>query len=309
MPIKIPNNLPAVDILAKENIFVMKESRALSQDIRPLKFVIVNLMPTKIETETQLLRLISNTPLQIEVTLLKMDTYKSKNVSEEHMETFYKTFDDIKDERFDGMIITGAPIETLDFEDVIYWEEIMKIMEWSKKHVFSVLHICWGAQAGLYYHYGIKKYQLNKKIFGIFPIKLEERYENNELFRGFDEIFNMPHSRHTKIEENDILKETELEILAKSDEAGVSIIRSKDKRKIFLTGHLEYDRFTLAKEYERDISQNKKIDVPFNYYPEDDPTKKPIFNWKAHANLLFVNWINHYVYQETPYNLEELENL
>jgi homoserine O-succinyltransferase len=309
MPIKIPNNLPAVDILAKENIFVMKESRALSQDIRPLKFVIVNLMPTKIETETQLLRLISNTPLQIEVTLLKMDTYKSKNVSEEHMETFYKTFDDIKDERFDGMIITGAPIETLDFEDVIYWEEIMKIMEWSKKHVFSVLHICWGAQAGLYYHYGIKKYQLNKKIFGIFPIKLEEKYENNELFRGFDEIFNMPHSRHTKIEENDILKETELEILAKSDEAGVSIIRSKDKRKIFLTGHLEYDRFTLAKEYERDISQNKKIDVPFNYYPEDDPTKKPIFNWKAHANLLFVNWINHYVYQETPYNLEELENL
>lgn len=309
MPIKIPNNLPAVDILAKENIFVMKESRALSQDIRPLKFVIVNLMPTKIETETQLLRLISNTPLQIEVTLLKMDTYKSKNVSEEHMETFYKTFDDIKDERFDGMIITGAPIETLDFEDVIYWEEIMKIMEWSKKHVFSVLHICWGAQAGLYYYYGIKKYQLNKKIFGIFPIKLEEKYENNELFRGFDEIFNMPHSRHTKIEENDILKETELEILAKSDEAGVSIIRSKDKRKIFLTGHLEYDRFTLAKEYERDISQNKKIDVPFNYYPEDDPTKKPIFNWKAHANLLFVNWINHYVYQETPYNLEELENL
>ena len=309
MPIKIPNNLPAVDILAKENIFVMKESRALSQDIRPLKFVIVNLMPTKIETETQLLRLISNTPLQIEVTLLKMDTYKSKNVSEEHMETFYKTFDDIKDERFDGMIITGAPIETLDFEDVIYWEEIMKIMEWSKKHVFSVLHICWGAQAGLYYHYEIKKYQLNKKIFGIFPIKLEEKYENNELFRGFDEIFNMPHSRHTKIEESDILKETELEILAKSDEAGVSIIRSKDKRKIFLTGHLEYDRFTLAKEYERDISQNKKIDVPFNYYPEDDPTKKPIFNWKAHANLLFVNWINHYVYQETPYNLEELENL
>ena len=309
MPIKIPNNLPAVDILAKENIFVMKESRALSQDIRPLKFVIVNLMPTKIETETQLLRLISNTPLQIEVTLLKMDTYKSKNVSEEHMETFYKTFDDIKDERFDGIIITGAPIETLDFEDVIYWEEIMKIMEWSKKHVFSVLHICWGAQAGLYYHYGIQKYQLNKKIFGIFPIKLKERYENNELFRGFDEIFNMPHSRHTKIEENDILKEPELEILAKSDEAGVSIIRSKDKRKIFLTGHLEYDRFTLAKEYERDVSQNKKIDVPFNYYPEDDPTKKPIFNWKAHANLLFVNWINHYVYQETPYNLEELENL
>lgn len=309
MPIKIPNNLPAVDILAKENIFVMKESRALSQDIRPLKFVIVNLMPTKIETETQLLRLISNTPLQIEVTLLKMDSYKSKNVSEEHMETFYKTFDDIKNERFDGMIITGAPIETLDFEDVIYWEEIMKIMEWSKKHVFSVLHICWGAQAGLYHHYGIKKYQLNKKIFGIFPIKLEEKYENNELFRGFDEIFNMPHSRHTKIEESDILKEPELEILAKSDEAGVSIIRSKDKRKIFLTGHLEYDRFTLAKEYERDISQNKKIDVPFNYYPENDPTKKPIFNWKAHANLLFVNWINHYVYQETPYNLEELENL
>ena len=309
MPIKIPNNLPAVDILAKENIFVMKESRALSQDIRPLKFVIVNLMPTKIETETQLLRLISNTPLQIEVTLLKMDTYKSKNVSEEHMETFYKTFDDIKDERFDGMIITGAPIETLDFEDVIYWEEIMKIMEWSKKHVFSVLHICWGAQAGLYYHYGIKKYQLNKKIFGIFPIKLEERYENNELFRGFDEIFNMPQSRHTEVRAEDIEKVPELEILENSKESGVSIVRTKDKRDVFIMGHLEYDRMTLAKEYERDVKLGKKIEVPFNYYPNDDPEKVPPFVWRGHANLLFSNWVNHHVYQNTPYDLKELENL
>jgi homoserine O-succinyltransferase len=307
MPIKIPNNLPAVNILAKENIFVMNEARALSQDIRPLKFVIVNLMPTKIETETQLLRLLSNTPLQMEVTLLKMDSYVSKNISEEHMENFYKTFNDIKDEKFDGLIITGAPVETLEFEKVDYWKELTEILEWSKKHVFSTLYICWGAQAGLYYHYGIKKYPLNEKLFGIYPLKLDD--SNIGLFRGFDEIFYMPQSRHTEVKEEDINKIEELEILAKSPEAGVSIVRTKDKRRIFVTGHMEYDRMTLASEYERDVRLGKEISVPFNYYPEDDPKKTPLFKWRGHANLFFINWINHHVYQETPYNLDELEEM
>lgn len=307
MPIKIPNNLPAVNILAKENIFVMNEARALSQDIRPLKFVIVNLMPTKIETETQLLRLLSNTPLQMEVTLLKMDSYVSKNISEEHMENFYKTFNDIKDEKFDGLIITGAPVETLEFEKVDYWKELTEILEWSNKHVFSTLYICWGAQAGLYYHYGIKKYPLNEKLFGIYPLKLDD--SNIGLFRGFDEIFYMPQSRHTEVKEEDINKIEELEILAKSPEAGVSIVRTKDKRRIFVTGHMEYDRMTLASEYERDVKLGKEISVPFNYYPEDDPKKTPLFKWRGHANLFFINWINHHVYQETPYNLDELEEM
>ena len=307
MPIKIPHNLPAVDILAKENIFVMDEQRALSQDIRPLKCVIVNLMPTKIETETQLLRLLSNTPLQIEITFLKMDSYVSKNISVEHMKNFYKTFDDIKDEKFDALIITGAPVETLPFEEVAYWKELERVMQWSKKSVFSTLHICWGAQARLYYHYGISKYYLNKKIFGIFPVEIENT--KTMLLRGFDEIFNMPHSRHTGIKEEDILKISELEILAKSDEAGVSIIRSRDKRKIFVTGHMEYDRLTLENEYKRDINSGKKIAVPFNYYPDDNPEKKPLYTWRSHANLFFTNWINYYVYQETPYDLDELEKM
>ena len=307
MPIKIPHNLPAVDILAKENIFVMDEQRALSQDIRPLKCVIVNLMPTKIETETQLLRLLSNTPLQIEITFLKMDSYVSKNISVEHMKNFYKTFDDIKDEKFDALIITGAPVETLSFEEVAYWKELERVMQWSKKSVFSTLHICWGAQAGLYYHYGISKYYLNKKIFVIFPVEIENT--KTMLLRGFDEIFNMPHSRHTGIKEEDILKISELEILAKSDEAGVSIIRSRDKRKIFVTGHMEYDRLTLENEYKRDINSGKKIAVPFNYYPDDNPEKKPLYTWRSHANLFFTNWINYYVYQETPYDLDELEKM
>ena len=307
MPIKIPNNLPAVNILAKENIFVMNEARALSQDIRPLKFVIVNLMPTKIETETQLLRLLSNTPLQMEVTLLKMDSYVSKNISEEHMQNFYKTFNDIKDEKFDGIIITGAPVETLEFEKVDYWKELTEILEWSNKHVFSTLYICWGAQAGLYYHYGIKKYPLNEKLFGIYPLKLDD--SNIALFRGFDEIFYMPQSRHTEVKEEDINKVQELEILSKSPEAGVSIVRTKDKRRIFVTGHMEYDRMTLANEYERDIKLGKEISVPFNYYPEDNPEEIPLFKWRGHANLFFINWINHHVYQETPYNLDELEQM
>ena len=307
MPIKIPNNLPAVNILAKENIFVMNETRALSQDIRPLKFVIVNLMPTKIETETQLLRLLSNTPLQMEITLLKMDSYVSKNISEEHMKNFYKTFDDIKNEKFDGLIITGAPVETIEFEKVDYWKELTEILKWSNRHVFSTLYICWGAQAGLYYHYGIKKYPLKEKLFGIYPLELND--SNIALFRGFDEIFYIPQSRHTEVKEEDINKIEELEILAKSPEAGVSIVRTKDKRKIFVTGHMEYDRMTLADEYERDIRLGREIRVPFNYYPEDNPEKTPPFKWRGHANLFFINWINHHVYQETPYNLDELEKM
>ena len=307
MPIKIPNNLPAVNILAKENIFVMNETRALSQDIRPLRFVIVNLMPTKIETETQLLRLLSNTPLQMEITLLKMNSYISRNISEEHMKNFYKTFDDIKNEKFDGLIITGAPVETLEFEKVDYWKELTEILKWSNKHVFSTLYICWGAQAGLYYHYGIKKYPLKEKLFGIYPLKLND--SSIALFRGFDEIFYIPQSRHTEVKEEDINKIEELEILAKSPEAGVSIVRTKDKRKIFVTGHMEYDRMTLANEYNRDIKLGKKIEVPFNYYPENNPEKIPLFTWRGHANLFFINWVNHHVYQETPYDLNELENM
>ena len=307
MPIKIPNNLPAVNILAKENIFVMNETRALSQDIRPLKFVIVNLMPTKIETETQLLRLLSNTPLQMEITLLKMNSYISRNISEEHMKNFYKTFDDIKNEKFDGLIITGAPVETIEFEKVDYWKELTEILKWSNRHVFSTLYICWGAQAGLYYHYGIKKYPLKEKLFGIYPLELND--SNIALFRGFDEIFYIPQSRHTEVKEEDINKIEELEILAKSPEAGVSIVRTKDKRKIFVTGHMEYDRMTLADEYERDIRLGREIRVPFNYYPEDNPEKTPPFKWRGHANLVFINWINHHVYQETPYNLDELEKM
>ena len=285
----------------------MNETRALSQDIRPLKFVIVNLMPTKIETETQLLRLLSNTPLQMEITLLKMNSYISRNISEEHMKNFYKTFDDIKNERFDGLIITGAPVETIEFEKVDYWKELTEILKWSNKHVFSTLYICWGAQAGLYYHYGIKKYPLKEKLFGIYPLELND--SNIALFRGFDEIFYIPQSRHTEVKEEDINKIEELEILAKSPEAGVSIVRTKDKRKIFVTGHMEYDRMTLADEYERDIRLGREIRVPFNYYPEDNPEKTPPFKWRGHANLFFINWINHHVYQETPYNLDELEKM
>ena len=307
MPIKIPNNLPAVDILAKENIFVMDENRALSQDIRPLKFIIINLMPTKIETETQLLRLLSNTPLQMEVTFLKMASYVSKNVSKEHMSNFYKTFKDIKNDYFDGLIITGAPVENLSFEEVIYWNELAEVMEWSKTHVYSTMCICWGAQAALYYHYGIKKYPLKEKLFGIYPLKIDIRH--TMLLRGFDEVFNMPQSRHTEVRAEDIKKVDELEIIAYSKEAGISIVCSRDKRNIFIMGHLEYDRMTLAKEYERDIKSGKDIKIPFNYYPDNDVNKKPVFVWRAHANLLFSNWINHHVYQGTPYDLTTLRNI
>ena len=307
MPIKIPNNLPAVDILAKENIFVMDENRALSQDIRPLKFIIINLMPTKIETETQLLRLLSNTPLQMEVTFLKMTSYVSKNISKEHMSNFYKTFEDIKNEYFDGLIITGAPVENLPFEEVIYWKELSKIMEWSKTHVYSTMCICWGAQAALYYHYGIQKYPLKEKLFGIYPLKID--IYHTMLLRGFDEVFNMPQSRHTEVHAQDIEKVPELEIIANSQKAGVSVVRTRDKRNIFIMGHLEYDRMTLAKEYERDLKLGKNIKVPFNYYPDDDVSKEPLFVWRAHANLLFSNWVNNHVYQGTPYDLTELEEI
>mgnify|MGYP000338767538 FL=1 len=305
MPIKIPNKLPAAKILNSENIFVMTEKRALHQDIRPLKIAILNLMPTKITTETQLLRLIGNTPLQVEVELLHTKTHKSKNTPEEHLLKFYKTFDDIKDQKFDGLIITGAPVETMDFEKVNYWNELTEIMEWSRHNVTSTFHICWGAQAGLYYHYNIPKYLLDKKVFGVFPHKV--RKKNKKLLRGFDDMFYAPHSRYTEVRKEDIKKVPELEILADSKEAGIYIVASKDGRQIFVTGHSEYDPLTLHEEYIRDIQKGIDIDIPKNYYPDDNPSKAPIVNWRGHANLLFANWLNYYVYQTTPYDLNEIK--
>ena len=307
MPIKVQNNLPAKYILESENIFVMDENRAISQNIRPLKIVILNLMPLKEDTELDLLRVLSNFPIQTEISFMKVSTYKSTHTSSSHLNEFYVEFKDIEADYFDGLIITGAPVEKMEFSEVDYWEELCQIMDWSKTHVFSTFHICWGAQAGLYYHYGIKKYPLNEKLFGIYPLKLDD--SSIGLFRGFDEIFYMPQSRHTEVKEEDINKIEELEILAKSPEAGVSIVRTKDKRRIFVTGHMEYDRMTLASEYERDVKLGKEMSVPFNYYPEDDPKKTPLFKWRGHANLFFINWINHHVYQETPYNLDELEEM
>jgi len=304
MPIKIPDNLPAIDILASENIFVMGEERAAHQDIRPLKIIILNLMPTKIVTETQLMRLLGNTPLQVEVDLLNTSTYVSKNISKDHMENFYKSFDEVKDKKYDGMIITGAPVEKLEFEEVDYWQELTSIMEWSKTHVFSTLHICWGAQAGLYYHYGIKKYPLDKKMFGIFPHYLKNN--TTMLVRGFDDEYYAPHSRYTEVRREEIEKVDELELLSESKEAGVYMVRSRDNKQVFVTGHSEYDWDTLKNEYDRDISQGIETEVPQNYYPKDDPSQKPIVRWRGHANLLFCNWLNYYVYQETPYDLDKL---
>ena len=303
MPIKIPNNLPASQILSNENIFVMDANRASHQDIRPLKIAILNLMPTKISTETQLLRLLGNTPLQIEVTLLQTKTYESKNTSSEHLGSFYCYFEDVKDQRFDGLIITGAPIETLEFEEVDYWDELTQIMDWSKTNVFSTLHICWGAQAGLYYHYGIQKYLLTEKAFGVFEHHLEHSYV--KLFRGFDDTFYAPHSRHTSIRRELIDAHPDLEVMAASNEAGVYIAMAQNGRQIFVTGHSEYDPETLKGEYDRDVSQGKPINVPLNYYPNDDPTLPPVVRWRGHANLLFSNWLNYYVYQETPYELSD----
>jgi homoserine O-succinyltransferase len=300
MPIKIPDHLPAKEILNKENVFVMDESEAYQQDIRPLRIIILNLMPTKETTETQILRLLANTPLQVEFVLLHPKTHTSKNTSAEHLETFYKIFDEVKHERFDGMIITGAPVEQLPFEEVTYWEELQEIMDWSKKNVTSTLHICWAAQAGLNYHYGVPKHTLNEKMFGVFPHKINR--SNVMLLRGFDEVFHVPQSRHTEVRREDITIHEDVEILSESEEAGVYIAASKDGRQIFVTGHSEYDPLTLKWEYDRDANKGLKIAVPRNYYPNDDPTQIPVTQWRAHANLLFSNWLNYYVYQVTPYD-------
>lgn len=307
MPINIPNNLPAYTVLQSENIFVKTDADAMRQDIRPLRIAIVNLMPKKIETETQLLRLLSNTPIQVDIELIQMASHVAKNTSAEHLTKFYKTFADVKEELFDGLIITGAPVEQIPFEEVDYWGELCQIMEWSRRHVYSVLHICWGAQAGLYYHYGIPKYDLPQKMFGIFPHKAE--VANHPLLRGFDEVFSVPHSRHTEIRRMDVEKVRDLKILAFSNESGVNIIADKEERRFFLLGHFEYDRFTLANEYFRDKDKGLDIQVPKHYFPYDDPSQPPHFNWRAHANLLFSNWINYCVYQKTPYDLNELEAL
>lgn len=302
MPIKIPNNLPAKEILSNENIFVMDEDRAYHQDIRPLKIALLNLMPLKVATENQLLRLLGNTPLQVEITLLYQESYQSKHTPAEHLLNFYSTFSDVKDQKFDGLVITGAPVEQMAFEDVEYWEELSAIMEWSKSNVTSTFHICWAAQAGLYYHYGIPKYPLSEKMFGVFPHKLN--YKNEKLLRGFDDIFYAPHSRHTEVIKEDILKKDELLLLTESDESGVHIVSSKDGKQIFVMGHSEYDVNTLKWEYDRDISKGLDIAIPRNYYPENDPSRPPIVLWRGHANLLFSNWLNYYVYQETPYVLD-----
>ena len=304
MPIKIPNNLPAAEILLKENIFVMTETRAMTQDIRPLRMLLLNLMPKKIETETQLTRLLGNTPLQIELTLLRMEAHKSLNTSQEHLLSFYRTFSEVKDTCYDGMIITGAPVEHLPFEEVDYWPELCEIMEWSRSHVHSTMHICWGAQAGLYYHYGIQKQPLERKLFGVFPHRSE--YRESMLLRGFDDVFMVPHSRHTTVKREDIEAVPSLQILASSDEAGVCIVRNRVGRQFFMMGHSEYDARTLENEYLRDVKAGKPIEVPKNYYPGDDPTKDPIVSWRGHANLLYSNWLNYFVYQTTPYDVTQV---
>lgn len=304
MPIKIPNDLPAVKTLTDENIFVMTETRATTQDIRPLRILLLNLMPKKIETETQFSRLLGNTSLQVELELIHTKSHKSKNTSEEHLLAFYKTFDEVKENNYDGLIITGAPVEQMDFEQVEYWQELCEIMEWSKTHVHSTLHICWGAQAGLYYHYGVGKVPLDEKMFGVFPHKVD--YKRSILFRGFDDVFMVPHSRHTTVLREDIAAVPELKILASSEEAGVYAIMSSKGRRIFITGHSEYDADTLKNEYVRDVSQNKPIKIPKNYFPGDNPKKAPQVSWRAHANLLFSNWLNYFVYQTTPYDIKSV---
>lgn len=304
MPIRIDNELPAKQKLEIENIFVMSNMRADTQDIRPLKIIILNLMPTKLETETQLLRLLSNTPLQIDVDFLQVATHKAKNVSKSHMDKFYYTFDEIKKNKYDGMIITGAPVEHLEFEEVDYWNELCTIMEWSKSNVYSTLHICWGAQAALYYHYGVNKYRLEKKMFGIFPhISLDDTHP---LMRGFDDVFYVPHSRHTEVRRQDIAQVKDLQILSYSEISGVHIVADMECRKFFVTGHSEYDRDTLAKEYFRDKAKGLPIDKPYNYFPNDDENLVPLMMWKGTANLLFNNWLNYFVYQKTPYDLNML---
>lgn len=306
MPIKIPSELPAFSLLESENVFVMPEERAIMQDIRPLKILILNLMPTKIDTENQLLRLLGNSPLQVDIELLQTATHKSKNTSQSHLENFYKTFDQIRDNSYDGMIITGAPVEMLPFEEVDYWEELCEIMEWSKKNVYSTFHICWGAQAGLYYHFGIDKHELGGKISGIYTHSVLN--PRHPLMRGFDDYFTMPHSRYTGVYREDIEKQhNELEILAISRCAGVSIVCNKNGRQFFVMGHAEYDRNTLAGEYFRDVNKGIHPSIPFNYFPNNDPMERPVMTWKSNANLLYTNWLNYYVYQQTPYHLEDLK--
>ncbi|MBE6463985.1 MAG: homoserine O-succinyltransferase [Eggerthellaceae bacterium] len=307
MPIKIPDLLPATGVLENENIFVITEHRAMHQDIRPLRLLLLNLMPTKIVTETQILRKLSNTPLQIDIELLRMASHESQNVSEEHLAMFYRTFEEIQDERFDGMIITGAPVELLDFKDVDYWDELCSIMAWSKTNVFSTLHICWGAQAGIYYHYGVDKHELDKKCSGVFPHRVLK--PSSPLVRGFDDVFNAPHSRYTEVRAEDIVANPKLEIIAASDEAGVFIAKSTDSRHFFVFGHPEYDTETLQLEYERDVAKGIDPEVPAHYFPADDPSRTPLSTWRSHAQLLYTNWLNYYVYQATPYDLSELSEI
>ncbi len=305
MPLRIPDKLPAVDILKQENIFVMDNSRAHTQDIRPLRIVILNLMPLKVTTETDLVRLLSNTPLQLDVTFMKLASHTPKNTPAEHMAMFYKDFEELKDLKFDGMIITGAPVETFEYEDVTYWEEVTGIFSWAKTHVTSTLYICWAAQAGLYFHYGIPKYPLARKMFGVFVQKPLDTLL--PIFRGFDDSFNMPHSRHTEIRREDIIRDGRLSLIAESEESGVSMVMANGGREFFVTGHLEYAADTLDREYRRDRGKRHDVDMPVNYYEGDNPDNKPVVSWRAHANLMFSNWINYYVYQETPYDINKIE--
>jgi len=304
MPIKIPDHLPAVDVLHKENIFVMTQNRAVTQDIRPLQILLVNLMPKKIQTEVQFSRLLGNTSLQIELELAAPASHQPANTPPEHLQAFYKTFDEVKHRNFDGCIITGAPVEHLAFEDVDYWDELCELMDWTKKHVHSTFHICWGAQAGLYHHYGIKKRPLSEKLFGVYPHEVE--YKNSILFRGFDDVFYVPHSRHTTVNREDVENTPGLQVLSSSPQAGVYAVYAKKHKQIFITGHSEYDADTLLQEYRRDLDAGKPIHVPENYFPGDDPEKSPIVSWRAHANLLFCNWLNYFVYQTTPYDLADI---
>lgn len=304
MPLRIPDQLPAIEILKKENIFVMDNTRATNQDIRPLRIVVLNLMPLKITTETDLIRLLSNTPLQIEIDFMKLKSHTPKNTPIEHMLMFYRDFETMRDEKYDGMIITGAPIEQYEYKDVAYWDEITQIFAWAKTHVTSTLYICWAAQAGLYYHYGIPKYPLNKKMFGVFAQK--PLYPTLPIFRGFDDHFFMPQSRHTEVRSEDIRANEALTLIAESKESGASIIMARGGREFFVTGHMEYSPLTLDKEYKRDIGKRDDVDIPINYYRDNDPTQPPIVQWRAHANLFFSNWINYYVYQETPYDINQI---
>ncbi|MBR1932705.1 MAG: homoserine O-succinyltransferase [Prevotella sp.] len=305
MPLRLPDRLPAIDILKRENIFVMDNSRAHAQDIRPLRIVILNLMPLKITTETDLIRLLSNTPLQLDISFMKLKSHTPKNTPIEHMMMFYRDFETMLNEKFDGMIVTGAPVETLAFEDVNYWGEITRIFDWAKTHVTSTLYICWAAQAGLYYYYGVPKYPLPKKMFGIFPQQILAA--QLPIFRGFDDVFMMPHSRHTEVRRDDILARPELQLIAESPESGVSIVMARGGREFFVTGHLEYAPNTLDNEYKRDKDIRTDVDLPRNYYRDNDPANPPLVTWRAHANLLYSNWVNYYVYQETPYDINKIE--